>query len=414
MTTKFYLDFRNKAKDKKGNLVLLIFNRGKSASIPMQLRLLKSEWKNGKIVSRPDSTELNILITNKKNEIDKRLALLGMEKDLDSLSMPEIKNIVETKQRAVVQIDKRSLDYLFNTYLETDLRDGTKEIYTTTLCKVKKFGGANITIDKITYEWLIGFEKFLAQSQGVNGRGIYLRALRTICNFAVHLKITDKYAFEDFSIKTEQTRKRSVSVETLRKFYSVPVSESERRYRDYFFLMFFLIGINIGDLLRLKSDAVVGDRLEYIRAKTHKKYSIKLEPEALEILNRYKGENYLLDALDTCKHIKSFMHEMNDALKGIGESEEDVIPSDDIFGKDSVSKKKIPVIPDCTTYFSRHCWATYAYEIGVSFDTISQALGHSSGNRTTLIYIQFNQEKIDNANRQVLDYFFGKTTIHQE
>jgi hypothetical protein len=41
-------------------------------------------------------------------------------------------------------------------------------------------------------------------------------------------------------------------------------------------------------------------------------------------------------------------------------------------------------------------------------DTISQALGHSFGHRTTLIYVKPDQSKVDAANRKVIDFLFEK------
>lgn len=38
--------------------------------------------------------------------------------------------------------------------------------------------------------------------------------------------------------------------------------------------------------------------VNYRRAKTKKMYSIKVEPEALEIINRYRGKGHLLNLLD--------------------------------------------------------------------------------------------------------------------
>ena len=56
------------------------------------------------------------------------------------------------------------------------------------------------------------------------------------------------------------------------------------------------------------------------------------------------------------------------------------------------------------TYWARHTWATIAHKIGVSKDVISLALGHEFGCKTTSIYIDYDMEKVDKANRQVLDY----------
>lgn len=179
-------------------------------------------------------------------------------------------------------------------------------------------------------------------------------------------------------------------------------------FRDYFLLMFYLIGINSKDLLLARKGNLVNGRLEYIREKTHKKYSIRIEPEAEELLKRYEGSDYLLGAMDGCKHYKSFAHEMNDHLKMIGEEVVEMVPDpEDLFGTPRLIKTIKPVIPGISTYYARHCWATFAYEAGVPLDVISQALGHSAGNRTTLIYVKFNQQAVDAANRTVIDFVNG-------
>ena len=56
--------------------------------------------------------------------------------------------------------------------------------------------------------------------------------------------------------------------------------------------MFYLCGINSVDLFNARPDALSNGRLEYVRAKTHKAYSVKVEPEAMEIIDRYRGKDY--------------------------------------------------------------------------------------------------------------------------
>ena len=55
-------------------------------------------------------------------------------------------------------------------------------------------------------------------------------------------------------------------------------------------------------------------------------------------------------------------------------------------------------------YKARHTWATIAHKIGISKDVISLALGHEFGCKTTGIYIDYDLEQIDKANRKVIDY----------
>lgn len=52
--------------------------------------------------------------------------------------------------------------------------------------------------------------------------------------------------------------------------------------------------------------------------------------------------------------------------------------------------------------------STVAASLDIPRDTIAAALGHG-GNTVTDIYIDFDQRKVDEANRQVLDWvLYGK------
>ena len=402
-TTRFYLDLRGRAKDGKGSIVITIYHNRTTAMIPTGIRVKPNEWDGNHVIRVVGSDAINAKLTEKKSSLDRSIAYLSIDSDrFDSMTAPQVKQAITEKK--VVQPAHLVSD-LFAEYLATDIKEGTKEIYRTTLSKVLSFGGKTLKMEDINLKWLHQFEKFLSKTQGVNGRAIYLRSLRAICNYALHTNVISSYPFWNFSIKQEPTRKRSVSVELFRKFLDYPTSERNAMFRDYFLLMFLLIGINSKDLLLACKDNLVNGRLEYIREKTHKKYSIRIEPEAEELLKKYKGKNYLLKAMDGCKHYKSFAHEMNDHLKMIGEEVVEMVPDpEDLFGTPRQIKTVKPIISGISTYYARHCWATFAYEAGIPLDVISQALGHSSGNRTTLIYVKYDQGKVDEANRKVIDF----------
>ena len=404
-TTRFYLDLRGRAKDGKGSIVITIYHNRTTAMIPTGVRVAPNEWDGKHVVRVVGCDAINARLCDKKAKIDKAIAVLSIDERFDSMTAPQVKDIVKSEK-----VVKKShlVSELFVEYLTLDLKEGTKEIYRATLSKVLSFGGKTLKMEEINLKWLHQFERFLARTQGVNGRAIYLRSLRAVCNYALHTKAVTEYPFANFSIKQEPTKKRSVSVELFRKFLGYPAPPHLARYRDYFLVMFYLIGMNSKDLLLARKESVVGDRLEYIREKTHKKYSIKIEPEARELLKKYEGKGYLLEAMDHCVHYKSFAREINDGLKEIGDVEWEMVPDpEDLFGTPRLIKTVKPVIPEISTYYARHCWATFAHEAGVSLDVISQALGHSSGNRTTLIYVKFDQEKVDRANRTVIDFLLG-------
>lgn len=64
-----------------------------------------------------------------------------------------------------------------------------------------------------------------------------------------------------------------------------------------------------------------------------------------------------------------------------------------------------PITPDeLSGYWARHTWATIAAQLDIPVEIIGHALGHAdTGHRVTNIYIDFNSDKIDQANRTVLD-----------
>ena len=184
-------------------------------------------------------------------------------------------------------------------------------------------------------------------------------------------------------------------VEQLRQLFDLEVEEHQQKYLDCFKLIFFLIGINTVDLCHLRKADVVDGRIEYKRSKTNRDYSIKLEPEALEIIERYKGKGkWLLDVLDRYKDFKDFAHRLNENLQKMGSVE---------VGKHG-KKTREPLFPSLTTYWARHTWATIAASLDIPNETIAAALGHGYGNKVTAIYIDFDQRKVDEANRKVIDY----------
>lgn len=408
-TTKFYLDMRGKAKDGKGSILITLFHNHSTATITTGIRIHPENWKNERVVKIPGAEAMNATLVQRKAEIDRAIAVLALGDRFDSMTATEIKNEVSGEKPKSVH--GHLFSDLLNEYISNgNLEEGTKEIYRTVLKKVESFS-PGLRIESINLRWLRSFDQFLAETQGINGRAIYLRHLRAVCNYARHNGIYFSYPFENFQIKQEQTKKRNIAIENLRRFMTFPTSESNSKYRDYFFLSFYLIGINSVDLLLAKKGQVVNGRLEYIRRKTGKKYSIKIEPEAQALIDKYLGNGeYLLEAMDHCKLYRSFAHQWNDALKTIGDVVEIPVMSDGLFDEPVTERKIVPIIPGISTYYTRHTWATIAAELDISSDIIAQALGHSNRNRTTMIYIKPNQQKVDEANRRVIDYLNATST----
>ncbi|WP_373809717.1 tyrosine-type recombinase/integrase [Porphyromonas loveana] len=277
-------------------------------------------------------------------------------------------------------------------FADSKVKKATADCYRETISKVMAFD-PHASFSDMTPSWLQSFDKWMsAQGNMVNTRGRYMRDIRAIFNYAIDEGITDLYPFRKFKIAKQETIKRSLTVSELSKLMAVEVEPHQERYRDMFLLSFYLVGINPVDMYALQG--IRGGRIEYYRAKTGKLYSIRVEPEAQAIIDKYKGSKLLLNIGEQMQY-KNFVRAQNKELKRIGGMERRGRGGKKVFA---------PMFPDLSIYWARHTWATIAAECDVPDDVISQALGHSTTNATTAIYIKRSLAKIDEANRKVIDY----------
>lgn len=353
-------------------------------------------------ISTPDNLREGKVRKGEDNYLEKNLRLSKIFADVSALVYQQ-QNISILKQQIPVILGHKSnlnnvtlVDYILK-YSLLKFHKRTRKLYEGTATKIKLFDN-NITIDKVNKEWLTRFEQFCAKTMSINGYAIHMRNIRAVFNHLIAEGITTNYPFKRYKIKKEKTVHRALTEEQLRSIKYVDGPRFCLEYRDIFMLSLYLIGCNMKDLLHLKPDQIQNGRLVYHRFKTNKLYNVKIEPEALEIIRRYKGKNYLLNCLDRYKDYLDYLHHMNDGLKKLGMEYQE--------GKGYVEGTKA-ICPELTSYWARHTWATIAYSIGISKDIISQALGHSNGVVVTDIYIEYNLEKVDEANQKVIDYING-------
>ena len=242
--------------------------------------------------------------------------------------------------------------------------------------------------------------------KGRNGNGIQtdIQMLKFVFNKAIDEELTDRFPFHGVTVKKEQTKKRCLSLEQLRAIRDYKLSGKKAMYRDCFMLSFYLIGINISDLLFLPKSALKNGRISYKRNKTGKLYDIKVEPEAMEIIERHKSseKDRLLSFLEEgdTTITNTFANNLTRHLRTIGPKE-----------RHGYYVTVHPIEEGITSYWSRHTWATMASEVDIPMEIIGRSLGHSLwDNAVTSTYIKYDTKKIDEANRKVIDYLNGDKT----
>lgn len=297
-------------------------------------------------------------------------------------------------------------------------REQTAVLYRITARKVEEFealrrNAGHGGLDAINAEWIEAFyEHCITHGMKVNGAGKELRNIRAVFNWARRKGVTNNYPFLDYHIKEEETVPNNLSVEDLRRLREYPCETWQKPYVDFFFLSFYLAGINPVDLLSLKADCIKDGHLSFIRKKTNKEGAVKIRTitlpvvaEAQEIIDRYPSrEGHLLGFMDCRNDYHSFAKQANEALQKVG-------PSWKV--KDKVGKLRkmayAPICPGITLYSARYSFGSIAAnDLDISEQTIGQCLGHSWSKHVTARYIAHDQRKIDNAVKRVVEFVAGK------
>ena len=366
---------------------------GTRAYISTGISVRPENWADGKVEGTKDAKRLNAVLENQRIRIKARVLRLKEDGRLAKVSASHLRTLLTAPDMDdVPEEDRRPTFWEIAEKCVATKKGRTREIYECTVRKVRRFAGKGpLYMEDMDLVWLHAFDASIGGT--VNARAVHLRNLRAICNFALDEEYTTRYPFRKFKIRTEETKKKALTVEQLRRIVTMEVEPWQEEYRDMFWLMFLLRGINAVDLFNATPDQVVDGRLEYRRSKTGALFSVRLEPEALAIMDRYRGKDHLLSPMDEYDNHKDYLHRMNYGLQAIGRP----------MGK----RGKVlgpGAFPGISSNWARHTWATACSRIGIPKEIISRGMGHSFGARVTDIYIDFDMGKVDDANRAVIDY----------
>ena len=207
--------------------------------------------------------------------------------DIEAALFPE-----KAEEKQEVKRAENTLSEVAKRFTELK-KPSTRLTYERTVKHLETFiaNGHTDVLDEVNKAWLTEFDNYLAENNpSPNARALHFRNLRAIFNYAIDEELTANYPFRRFKIKTVKTEKRNVSVQVLRQIFSYPVEEWQVAYRDMFKLSFMLMGINFADMLNLSKSDMRDGRIVFNRHKTARLYSMKVEPEAMALIEKYADQ----------------------------------------------------------------------------------------------------------------------------
>jgi len=258
----------------------------------------------------------------------------------------------------------------------------------------------NILFTDINYNWLKNFETYIMSREGVTKKSnayFYLKTLRATYNEAIRRGLVDgkmypfntQFSKNGYSIAhlVGDYNPRTLSITEFERLVNFDVTQYPKLEVSYWFFMLMIEarGLNYADLCELTMDNINNERIQYIRKKTGKSYSIPLTNRMRDIIQKYKGSKYIYPYMDKAPtkatsrevFIRNGLVLFNDDLKTIG----------------SILQFSIKL----TSYVSRYTYTNVLIQKKVSVPLIQQALGHTNIATTQHYIKKFSNEEVDDA-----------------
>lgn len=242
----------------------------------------------------------------------------------------------------------------------------------------KKFRTKDVAFGQLNEQFIREYQDSVLGEQGYAMQTVrhYLAILKKICKIAFKEGISEKFHFAYYKLpKQKETTPKALSRESFEKVrdLEIPPKRPSTRFTRDLFLFACYTGTAYADVIRITKENLFTDEegslwLKYARKKTDFRARVKLLPEAIALIEKYKDENRdTLFPWQSPQMVKANM-------KGL---------------------RVMADVKEPMTYHSgRHSFASLiTLEEGVPIETISKMLGH--GNiQMTQVYARVTPKKL--------------------
>jgi len=407
---KFAVSFRinlQRAKNGEAPIYARIYLDSKRVELATRLYILPKYWnpKSFEVKTQhPDYHHYNTTLANIKSEITRHFLLLSAKGNLIDVSLLK-KKFLGVEEKPNHKTICEAFDYHHLKMKETEKVKlvSTKTVLRYEITKNKvvefmqhKFGVADKPLPELRLAFVTEFEHFLLTKHKLqnNTAHKYIKNLKKIMNMAVGLDWIPSNPFNQFKCSYQNVDREILTQEELNTIMQKEISIPRlTEVRDVFIFCCYT-GFAYTDVYKFEKDAIIkGIDGEYwlstSRQKTGTKESVPLLPVPLQIIEKYKENEYCnqynkLLPVNSNQRYNTYLKELAD-ICGI--------------------KKHL------TTHIARHTFATtITLANGVPIETVSSMLGHNSI-RTTQIYAKVVEKKVS-EDMKVLREKFSSQNIN--
>lgn len=297
-------------------------------------------------------------------------------------------------------------------------QERTARAYRTAARMLIRFNkGKDIPLKHINACMMKEYENYLKQcGKAMNTISYHMRMLRAIYKKAVCEKLIDakrENPFHGVFTGFQQTRKRALDSQKLRKLYDLDFSRLLKKKADipevsadsppdiaydkglyeswrYFFFCFHARGMSFVDMAYLRKENIRQGVISYYRKKTGQKIEISLSPTLREIIDSFVPE------VKSTPYLFPVIRDMNKPARLQYES------GLSIQNRRLKKLSRLAGIGDpLSTHVSRHSWATIGKKQNLPLWVISEGLGHSSEKMTYTYLASFDRSTLERASEQI-------------
>lgn len=309
-------------------------------------------------------------------------SLVERKKPFDATAVKDLYQGSMNTQMTLLALLSRHMDEL-RSRVGIDVAPTTLATYKYTLRSLgkfikKKFRTKDIAFGQLNEQFIREYQDFVLSEQGYAMDTVrhYLAILKKICKIAFKEGHSEKLHFAHYKLpKQKETTPKALSRESFEKIRDLVIPENRRSHtltRDLFLFACYT-GTSYADVVRITGENLYTDEegslwLKYRRKKTDFQARVKLLPEAIALIDKYKDET-------------------RESLFPIQSPE---VVQLNMRGLRIMADIKHPI----SYHSGRHSFASLiTLEEGVPIETISRMLGHSNI-RTTQVYARVTPKKL--------------------